>query len=59
MSVDEAANVRIMKQLELVERIRHENEVLKMDLTHEARAGKSSIQVNEVFVRFFTTDLLF
>lgn len=45
MSVDEAANVRIMKQLELVERIRHENEVLKMDLTHEARASKSSVQV--------------
>lgn len=44
MSGEEAPNQRIMRQLELVERIRHENEILKMDMTHEARASKSSIQ---------------
>jgi DNA repair exonuclease SbcCD ATPase subunit len=44
MSGDEAPNNRILRQQEIVNRIKHENEVLKIDLTNEARAKKTSMQ---------------
>jgi hypothetical protein len=45
MSGEEASSVRIMRQMEMVERIKHENELLKMNMTNEARAKKSSLHV--------------